>query len=97
MEMSFFDKNLNNFVTQAAHTLAVDAFILAHVASNSQYTLPLLILFLQKSSSSTCKSKLHSKQSSNRPSPDNFMTIGGCFECYMYLQYGTRLAEEKKR
>ena len=30
------------------------------------------------------KSQLCSRQSSNVPSPDNFMTIGGCFECYTY-------------
>ena len=36
----------------------------------------------KKSASGT--SQLHPKQSSNEPYPENFMTIGGCFECYTY-------------
>ena len=87
METFFFDKNLNNFVTQAAHTLAVAALSL-HMCTNwlpaASTLCSLCIIFLQKSSSSTCKSQLRSKQSSNGPSPYNFMTIGGCFECYTY-------------
>ena len=47
----------------------------------NQYTLPSQY-YPQKSISS--KSQLRSKQSSNGPSPENFETIGGCFECYMY-------------
>ena len=101
METFFFDKNLNNFVTQAAHTLAVDALSL-HMCTNwlptASTLCPLLIVFLQKSSSSTCKSQLRSKQSSNGPSPDNFMTIAWwLFRMLHVLQYGTRLAEEKKK
>ena len=55
---------------------------------------PLLSLFLQKSSGS--KSQLHSKQSSNGPSPDNFMTIGGCFECYTYCNTALGWLKKKK-
>ena len=40
--------------------------------------------------------QLLSRRSSNEPSPENFMTIGGCFECYRHiLCYGTKLAEER--
>ena len=51
------------------------------MASNSQYALP------PQSSpqeSTSGKSQLRSKQSSKVPSPDNFVTIGGCFERYTY-------------
>ena len=34
--------------------------------------------------SAGCKSQLCSKQSSNEPSPENFLTIGDYFEHYMY-------------
>ena len=34
--------------------------------------------------SASGKSQLCSKQSSNKPSPENFLTIGVCFECYTY-------------
>ena len=48
METFFFDKNLNNFVTQAAHTLAVDVLSL-HMCTNWLPTAStLFILFLQK-------------------------------------------------
>ena len=51
------------------------------MASNSQYTLPPQS-FLQVSAGN--KSQLRSKKSSNEPSPENFLTIGGYFEHYMY-------------
>ena len=44
------------------------------MASNSQYTLPPQSSPQESASS---KSQLHSKQSSNGPSPENFVTIGG--------------------
>ena len=45
------------------------------------------------------KSQLHSKQSSNGPSPENFLTIGGCFECYTYrvMTQGWLRKEERKK
>ena len=61
--------------------------ILAHVAvhrwmaSNSQYTLPSQSS-LQKGTGG--KSQLCSKQSSNGPFTENFLTIGGNLERYMY-------------
>ena len=37
------------------------------------------------------KSQLCSKQSFKKPSPENLMTIGGCFERYTYrARYGER-------
>ena len=66
------------------HTLAVDvssAHVCWQMASNSQYTLPPQSLPQENASG---KSQLRSKQSSKGPLPENFLTIGGCFECYTY-------------
>ena len=41
-------------------------------------------VYSKSSLQESANGKLHSKQSSNEPSPENFMTIGGCFERYMY-------------
>ena len=67
--------------TSAAHALAVRARVHWRMASNSQYALP------PQSSpqeSARDKSQLCSKQSSNGPSPENFVTIGGYFD-YLWL------------
>ena len=49
----------------------------------------------QKSASG--KSQLHSGKA--RPIPKNFMTIGGCFECYTYrvMVLGWLKKEERKK
>ena len=52
------------------------------MTSNSQYTLPPQSFVQKKSASGT--SQLRPKQSSNGPYPENFMTIGSCFEYYTY-------------
>ena len=45
------------------------------------------------------KFQLCSMQNSNGPSSENFMTIGGCFECYTYhvTALGWLKKREKKR
>ena len=48
----------------------------------------------QKSAGS--KSQLRSKQSSNEPSQENFLTIGGYFEHYKYMYRITVLGWPKK-
>ena len=47
--------------------------------------------------SASVKSRLCSKQNSNGPSPENLMTIGGCFECYMYRVTVLGWLEKEKR
>ena len=55
-------------------------YALHKMASNSQYALP-----PQSSPQESAPMQLrHSKQSSKVPSPENFVTIGGCFERYTY-------------
>ena len=77
-----FPLSLFQFVMQCCPCTSGWCIILAHVrrwmASNSQYnTAP--SVFPAKKHRQLCL-----KQSSNEPSSENFLTIGGCFECYMY-------------
>ena len=78
--------NFFQFVMQyCPHTsgwCVIFARVHQQMASNSQYTLHAPSVFPQESTGS--KSQLHSKQSSNGPSPEHFMILGGYFECYMY-------------
>ena len=80
-----------------AHAIAVDAssvHVCWQMASNSQYALPPQSS-PQKSASG--KSQLRSKQTSKGPSPENFLTIGDCFERYTYRVTGdARLVKEKR-
>ena len=81
---SFLIKTVNSLLCGTTHIIAVDrssAHMCWQMASNSQYTLPPQSS-LQESASS--KSQLHSRQRSKGPSPESFLTIGGCFECYTY-------------
>ena len=52
------------------------------MVSNSQHTPPLSLSHKKAQVVSLCYR--HSNQSSNEPSPDNFMTIGGCFKRCTY-------------
>ena len=86
----FLIKSYNKyFVKHASHTLAVDASSL-HVASSllawcviltdkwlpSTSTLCLLSLPTKKHKCAQSKAQMY-------PAPKNFLTIDGCFECYM--------------
>ena len=98
MEICFLDKkSFNNLLCSAAHIIVVDALsvhVCWQMASNNQYALPPQSS-LQKSTSG--KSQLHSKQSSKGPSPENFMTIGGCFKCNTYRVTALGWLKKKER
>ena len=77
--------NFFNLLCGAAPALVVDASS-SHVCTDEWHpTVSMLCpLSLPCKKSASGKSQLRWKQSSNGPSPKNFMTIGGCFKCYMY-------------
>ena len=89
------------FVSQCivpSHTLAVDASS-SYVCTNewllTASTLCPLSLFCKKGESG--KSQLRSKQSSNGPYPENFMTIGGCYTYRIMLPAWMKKEEQIKK
>ena len=78
-------KSFNNLLCSAAHVIAFDASFTHMCWQMVPPTASMLcLLSLPPLESASSKSHLHSKQSSKGPSQENFVTIGGCFECYMY-------------
>ena len=72
----------DNLLRDVAHTLAVDVLIiLAHAPTNGiqQLVHSAPSVFATKKQSD--KSQVRSKQNSNGPSSENFLTVGGYFEC----------------
>ena len=67
---------------RVTYTVGLDASSLNVCADKRPVHSACPLGFLQKSAGS--RSQLRSKESSNGPSPENFSTIGGYFECYTY-------------
>ena len=78
----FFDKNLLTICYAVPPTYCGWCIhVCWQMASNSQYSLPPQSSPQENASG---KSQLRSKQRADGPSPESFLTIGGCFEHYMY-------------
>ena len=76
-EVDFFLEIFLFLLRGASHAIAVDA--------SSPGTRALTNGVQPQSESASGKSQLRSKQSSKGTSPENFVTIGGCFERYTYM------------